>query len=66
MCVISPRLKGTLKAGAEIVAHQRELVAKLERMGCDLTKHKAWLALLEDMQRSFVEHRATILRELTM
>jgi len=55
-----------VKAGAEVVARQRELVAKLERGDCDLTKHKAWLALFENMQRSFVEHRATILRELEM
>jgi len=55
-----------VKAGAEIVARQRDLVAKLERMGCDLTKHRAWLALFENMQRSFVEHRAIILRELKM
>ena len=55
-----------VKAGSEIVARQRDLVAMLERMGCDLTKHKNWLVLFENMQRSFVEHRASILRELEM
>jgi len=55
-----------VKAGAQIVARQRDLIAKLERRGCDLTEHRAWLALFENMQRSFVEHRAIILRELKM
>jgi len=55
-----------VKAGAKIVADQRQLVARLARAGHHVAEHKNWLALFENVQSRFVEHRAGILRELKM
>jgi len=56
-----------VKAGAKIVADQRQLVARLAQAGGhNVLRHKKWLDLFENMQGRFVEHRAGILRQLKM
>lgn len=55
-----------VRTGADIVARQRRLIDKLAADGHDTTRYQQWLSKFEDVQQSFVDFRAMILRELGM
>ena len=50
--------------GHRHVAHQREIVASLERDGNDTTQARALLAQFEELQAMFIADRDRLLREL--
>ncbi len=55
--------EGYVRNGARIVEQQRKLVVRLRAGGHDVSIPMRWLARFENIQSSYLEHRAMILRE---
>ena len=53
-----------VKSGRDILAVQRQLIARLEKGGRNAKAQKAMLGLFEQIQRSFLARRNRILKDL--
>jgi hypothetical protein len=51
--------------GEQIVAHQREIIARLERGGCDTSDAKRLLLQFEEVQSQHVAHRERLEKMLS-